>query len=147
GMVAGEKTIRSRTLAALRSASREGQLPIVCDASSCTEGLRKLVDSETSAQTGAGLRMIDAVEFAEEHFLPRLSMGYGIPSFALHPTCMTTGMDLNPALLIVADAVAEDVEGPESWGCCGFAGDRGMLHPELPASATAAQDEEVRALS
>lgn len=147
GMVAGEKTIRSRTLAALRSASREGQLPIVCDASSCTEGLRKLVDSETSAQTGAGLRIIDAVEFAEEHFLPRLSLGDRIPSLTLHPTCSSTRMDLNPSLLIVADAVAEDVEVPESWGCCGFAGDRGMLHPELTASATAAQAEEVRALS
>lgn len=26
---------------------------------------------------------------------------------------------------------------PDEWGCCAFAGDRGMLHPELTASATA----------
>ena len=29
------------------------------------------------------------------------------------------------------------------WGCCGYAGDRGMLHPELTASATAAEAAEV----
>src|SRR5699024_2146499 len=112
-MVAGEKTIRSGTIRDLRPAGREGQLPIVCDAAACTEGLRKLVESETSAQTGAGLRIIEAVEFAEEHFLPRLSLGDRIPSLTLHPTCSSTRMDLNPSLLIVADAVAEDVEVPE----------------------------------
>ncbi|MGH7291985.1 MAG: hypothetical protein ACREJT_12285, partial [Myxococcota bacterium] len=31
------------------------------------------------------------------------------------------------------------------WGCCGFAGDRGMLHPELTASATTAEAAQVRA--
>jgi D-lactate dehydrogenase len=28
---------------------------------------------------------------------------------------------------------------PEDWRCRGFAGDRGMLHPELTASATRAE--------
>ena len=32
---------------------------------------------------------------------------------------------------------------PDDWGCCGFAGDRGMLHPELTASATAREASEV----
>jgi D-lactate dehydrogenase len=39
--------------------------------------------------------------------------------------------------------VAEKVEVPENWGCCAFAGDRGMLHPELTASATRKQGKEV----
>ncbi|GAA1151061.1 hypothetical protein GCM10009579_85390 [Streptomyces javensis] len=34
---------------------------------------------------------------------------------------------------------------PPSWGCCAFAGDRGLLHPELTGSATAARAKEVRA--
>ena len=33
---------------------------------------------------------------------------------------------------------------PLDWGCCAFAGDRGMLHPELTASATAAQAAQIR---
>jgi D-lactate dehydrogenase len=32
--------------------------------------------------------------------------------------------------------VASTVTIPDDWGCCAFAGDRGMLHPELTASAT-----------
>ena len=32
---------------------------------------------------------------------------------------------------------------PLNWGCCAFAGDRGMLHPELTASATMREAAEV----
>jgi len=39
--------------------------------------------------------------------------------------------------------VAEDVLDPDDWGCCAFAGDRDMLHPELTASATRAEAREV----
>jgi hypothetical protein len=34
--------------------------------------------------------------------------------------------------------IADEVLVPDDWTCCAFAGDRGMLHPELTASATAA---------
>ena len=36
---------------------------------------------------------------------------------------------------------------PDAWGCCAFAGDRGLLHPELTASATDRQAAEVRAVT
>ena len=42
-------------------------------------------------------------------------------------------------------AVAAEVTVPVDWGCCGFAGDRGLLHPELTASATAREAAEVAA--
>ena len=32
---------------------------------------------------------------------------------------------------------------PLAWACCGFAGDRGLLHPELTASATALEAAEI----
>ncbi|TSI12213.1 hypothetical protein [Brevibacterium aurantiacum] len=35
---------------------------------------------------------------------------------------------------------------PDSWGCCAFAGDRGMLHPELTASATKDEAAEVESI-
>ena len=55
-------------------------------------------------------------------------------------------MGLNPALTKVAQASYAEVTVPDAWGCCAFAGDRGMLHPELTASATAAEAAEVKAL-
>jgi D-lactate dehydrogenase len=48
-------------------------------------------------------------------------------------------------LRAVAAAVADDAVVPAAWGCCGFAGDRGMLHPELTAAATHAEAADVAA--
>ncbi|MBP8918995.1 MAG: oxidoreductase [Micropruina sp.] len=43
----------------------------------------------------------------------------------------------------LAAACADEVTVPFEAGCCGFAGDRGLLHPELTASATAREAAEV----
>jgi len=39
--------------------------------------------------------------------------------------------------------MADEVYIPPSATCCGFAGDRGITHPELTASATRPQAEEL----
>src|SRR5690606_27728496 len=116
----------------------DGDLPVVCDASSCTEGLRDAA--------GDGLRVVDAVEFVATEVLPKLTVTHRLPSAVVHPTCSSTRIGLDAALETVAGAVAESVHRPPSWGCCAFAGDRGMLHPELTASATADQAAEVAGL-
>jgi D-lactate dehydrogenase len=145
GLATGKETMRERTAAALREATRDGELPIVCDASSCTEGLLHAVGADGPGPGQQPLRIIDVVEFTAEHILPSLPPGAKLPSLALHPTCSSTRMGLNPALTTVAQAVADRVDVPEDWGCCAFAGDRGMLHPELTASATERQAREVNA--
>ena len=43
----------------------------------------------------------------------------------------------------MAGALAEEVYTPPSAFCCGFAGDRGFLHPELPEAATADEAAEL----
>ena len=143
GLVGGQSTIVDTTLAALRAATRDGELPIICDASSCTEGLRASIESDTS---GRPLTVVDAVEFVARHVLPQLPDYQRIQSLALHPTCSSTRLGLGGSLDAVARAVAERVEVPENWGCCAFAGDRGMLHPELTESATRAQAADVAAM-
>lgn len=143
GMVAGQATMQDKTIAALREATRDGDLAIVCDASSCTEGLRQAVEADIPLVGQQPLRIVDAVDFAAEHILPKLPDYAKIESLALHPTCSSTRMGINGSLDAVAAAVAEKVDVPENWGCCAFAGDRGMLHPELTASATGKQSVEV----
>ncbi|RAM35843.1 FAD-binding and (Fe-S)-binding domain-containing protein [Arthrobacter globiformis] len=143
GLVAGQETMQEKTLAALREATRDGELDIICDASSCTEGLRQAMEIDAPARGQRPLRIVDAVDFAAEHIVPRLGDHQKLDSLALHPTCSSTRMGINDALNAVADAVAEKVDVPVTWGCCAFAGDRGMLHPELTASATRKQGEEV----
>ena len=148
GMAAGLAEMHARTLTLLREATRDGELAIVCDASSCTEGLIHTIETETPGTGQKPLRVVDAVQFTAETLLPLLGESWEkIPSLALHPTCSSTRMGLNPALTAVADAVAETVTVPDHWGCCGYAGDRGMLHPELTASATAAQARDITGLA
>jgi D-lactate dehydrogenase len=63
----------------------------------------------------------------------------------LHPVCSVVKMGLATQLSAVAQACSERVYIPPSSGCCGFAGDRGWLVPELTASATKDAAAEVRA--
>ncbi|WP_028279200.1 FAD-binding and (Fe-S)-binding domain-containing protein [Arthrobacter sp. H5] len=147
GMAGGQESMRVRVLQGLRQATNDGELPVVCDASSCTEGLLATIEAEVPNPGQAPLRVMDAVEFAAARILPLLGEYTKLDSLTLHPTCSSTRLGVNPALTRVAAAVATTVQVPESWGCCAFAGDRGMLHPELTESATRAQAVEVGAFS
>ncbi|WP_035763820.1 FAD-binding and (Fe-S)-binding domain-containing protein, partial [Arthrobacter sp. H20] len=143
GMTTGEASMRAKTGAALRAATRNGELPIICDASSCTEGLIGALEQGAVAAGHRPLVVMDAVQFVAERVLPLLDGHPKLDSVALHPTCSSTRLGLNPALEAVAGAVAGKVMVPENWGCCAFAGDRGMLHPELTESATQRQAADV----
>jgi len=46
-------------------------------------------------------------------------------------------------LLAIARELSEEVVVPAATGCCGMAGDRGWLHPELPVSAVGDTAEEL----
>jgi len=139
GMQRGLTAMSERVGAALVEATRGGELPVVCDASSCTEGLTALL-----AAAGASIRVVDAVQFTAEQLLPRLPAARRLATLTLHPTCSSVRLGIDGSLQRVADAVAEEVRIPDDWGCCAFAGDRGLLHPALTASATAAEAAEVR---
>ena len=141
GLTEGYAVMRDRVTASLRVATHDGELPIVVDASSCTEGLDVLLESAGAAS----LRVIDAVAFVDEHVLPLLAVSARITRLALHPTCSSARLGIDGALRRVAAAVADEVLVPDDWTCCAFAGDRGMLHPELTASATTGEAAEVQA--
>jgi D-lactate dehydrogenase len=135
GLPEGLQELGDRVLPALVAATGNGRLPVLVDASSCAHGLADLVASVPE------LVVRDVVDFAATDLLPRLTVVERLPSLLLHPTCSSvqTGSD---ALRTVAAAIAEDVVVPQAWGCCAFAGDRGLLHPELTGSATAAEAAE-----
>jgi D-lactate dehydrogenase len=146
GHLDGYRLMSNRVLASLWDASRHGELPVVCDAASCTEGLDVMLTQAVAAHPEyAGLRIEDATTFVAREVLPRLSVDAKLPSIAVHPTCSTTALGATGALTAIAAAVADEVFVPDGWGCCAFAGDRGMLHPELTASATSQESVEVAA--
>jgi D-lactate dehydrogenase len=126
--------------------SGDGSLPIVIDAASCTESIGKQgegVLSEENAERIAQLEIVDSVAWAHDRLLPRLEIVERVGSATVHPTCATRHMGLAPRLRSLADALADEVYVAPSATCCAFAGDRGISHPELTASATRPQAEEL----
>jgi len=126
--------------------SGEGALPIVIDAASCTQGVAEPgegVLSEENAGRLAELEILDSVAWAHDRLLPWLEVADKVGSATVHPTCATRHMGLAPRLRSLAGALAEDVYVAPSATCCGFAGDRGISHPELTAAATRPQAEEL----
>jgi D-lactate dehydrogenase len=144
GMEVGYATMVTRTVSALWLASDSGRLPVVCDNSSCSEGLITAIKTAVESNARyASLRVVDSVDFAAEHILPRVIVDAKLSSVVVHPTCSSTRAGSNENLMSVARAFADEAVVPDSWGCCGFAGDRGMLHPELTKSATLAEADDI----
>ena len=122
-----------------------GRLPVVVDTSPCTYGLlhsREVLGLDNQERFD-GLRIIDSIALAHD-LLPTLRVHRKAASVALHPVCSVIKMGLAGELAEVAKACSERVFVPRDAGCCGFAGDRGFLVPELTASATAREAAEVR---
>jgi D-lactate dehydrogenase len=142
--VAAERAAAA-TGAALWAASREGRDPVLTDASPCAAVLAERA-AEQQRQSGQSLRVLDFPVFWAREVLPSLQPPRRRPGTAvLHPTCSSTRAGGVPSLLAVAEAHAERVWVPPGAECCGFAGDRGFLVPELTASATRQEAAEVRA--
>jgi D-lactate dehydrogenase len=134
-----------RTIESLWRWSGEGELPVVCDASSCTLGLGAEADpalSDELRERHARLEILDSVEWVER-LLPDLPERSRLGRVAVHPTCATRRLGLARRLEAVASTLADEAVVPLAATCCGFAGDRGMLHPELTAAATAAEAREL----
>jgi len=122
-----------------------GALPVVLDTSPCTYGLktcRPYLTAENQARFDR-LTILDAISFAHDLLLPGLRIRRGPGTVALHPVCSVTKMDLTAKLQAIAEACAERVVIPRDAGCCGFAGDRGFLFPELTAAATRREAAEL----
>jgi D-lactate dehydrogenase len=67
--------------------------------------------------------------------MPGLTIKRRLQRVALHPNCSSVHLGVSDKLGAIAGALAEEVIVPASTGCCGMAGDRGWIHPELPRSA------------
>jgi len=132
----GHRAMAGTVLPELRRASDGGRLPVICDSASCTEGFAAMTRD-------SALRVLDAVEFAESVLLPRLTVTSKLESVALHPTCSSEHLGVTTAMRRIAEAISGEAVVPGNWGCCAFAGDRGLLHPELTASATQAEAAEL----
>ena len=146
GYSAAARRAARSTAEALWRATSGGRLAVVTDASPCAGALAEAV-AEILRETRREIRMLDFPAFWAREVLPSLAETPRLAETAiLHPTCTLVKAGGLDDLLKVARAHAERVELPAFAECCGFAGDKGFLVPELTASATATEAAEVRRL-
>jgi D-lactate dehydrogenase len=118
--------------------SNGGRLPIVVDAASCTFGLMEDVGRHLDEQRRSrhqSLKIVDSTTWCRD-LPPHLKIARKLRRVVLHPTCSMNHLGISGQLNEIASQLATDVEVPIGDTCCGTAGDRGLLHPELVVSAT-----------
>ncbi|MFM2145440.1 MAG: hypothetical protein RL732_276 [Bacteroidota bacterium] len=131
----------NKAISSLWKASQEGKFTIVIDVSSCAYTLHQLrpaLGPENKVKFDR-MRIVDSIDFLHEYVLPAAVVGNRKNKVALHPVCSLKKMGTESRFVAVARHFADTVTVPETAGCCGMAGDRGFLVPELTASATRAE--------
>jgi D-lactate dehydrogenase len=123
GMLEEAEDMANGLEAALMKASDNGRLPVVMDASSCTSRMQK--------HLAGRLNVLDFHEFAHDALLPRLMITRQPAPVALHVNCSVRKSGAEAKLRALLAACAEQVIEPAGVTCCGFAGDRGFVVPEL----------------
>ena len=122
--MAEEAEAMSDTLeAALLKASNNGQYPVIMDASTCTARMVK--------HLAGRLKLYDFHEFAHDALLPRLVITKQPGPVALHVNCSVRKTGADAKLKNLLAACTEQIIEPAGITCCGFAGDRGFVVPEL----------------
>jgi D-lactate dehydrogenase len=139
------KSTLHKTLLKLWDWSENGKYPIVIDMTSCTHTLRTCSDdlSSEDIELWKRLTILDSIEFMHDYVLPKLNIHVLNEDVILHPNCSARRLGLDSKLLSIAQKCARSATIPMHLGCCAFAGDRGLLFPELTASATKEEAAEV----
>jgi D-lactate dehydrogenase len=112
---------------ALMKASENGAIPVYCDMSPCLLHMRETLDKR--------LTLHDPVSFIVNFFPGRLTFTPVNRTITVHSTCSNTKSGQKKSLENLARMCATEVVIPEEVTCCGWAGDRGFIHPALNASA------------
>ena len=111
---------------ALWGASEQGKYDVVCDQSPCLYRMKQKIKK---------MHLYDSTEFVWKKMRDRLEFEQTDKPIALHLTCSTRKMGIESTIEGLARLCSSKVLIPEGVGCCGFAGDKGMTHPELNAYA------------
>lgn len=149
GFVEAQALAATRLIDKLWGWTDGGRLPAVVDASSCVLALRTLDRSvslgPTHRERWHALRITDAVELVHDELLPALTPRRLPTTVGVHATCAARKLGLERKLLAVASACAATAHAPLALACCGAAGDRALVVPELGQAALRDEASELRA--
>ncbi|MBO4624133.1 MAG: FAD-binding oxidoreductase [Bacteroidales bacterium] len=112
--------------AALWEASAQGKYPVLCDQSPCLHRMRAHIKT---------MPLYEPAEFIAKFLADKLDFHPCDTPVAVHVTCSMRLMGLKDVIIGLAKKCSTQVYVPEDIGCCAYAGDKGMTHPELNAYA------------
>ncbi len=146
----GQRIMARKVINTFYSMSAEGQVPVVCDTTSCTHTLLSLASKENllsdeDKKKYGRLTILDITDWLDQYIMPRLTVRKKKKNVLLHPTCASRLSGLDKTMVELAKQCAEHVDVPDESYCCGAAGDRGFIFPEVARSATAPEREEIGA--
>ena len=130
GMAEEAGQMADAVTAALMQAADDGRggfYPIIMDASTCSVRMQK--------HLAGRLPLLDFHEFAHDALLPRLAITRKPGPIALHINCSVRRAASDAKLRRLIEACVVEIVEPAGVTCCGFAGDRGFVVPELNAHA------------
>lgn len=122
---------------ALWQASEQGRYPVLCDQSPCLHRMKHKIKK---------MRLYEPAEFILGFLADRLDFHQTDTPVAIHLTCSMRLMHKTDKMLELARMCSTDVVVPEGVGCCGFAGDKGMTHPELNKYALRKLKDQVKGI-
>ncbi|TKB96385.1 FAD-binding and (Fe-S)-binding domain-containing protein [Pedobacter cryophilus] len=134
------------TISKLWEITNKGAYSVVIDISSCTQTLNNCRPALTAGNKEKFdlMQIIDSVAYLHDYVMPKVIVSKKKSRIVLHPVCSLQKMDgLERKFNALATHFADDVTQPLFAGCCGMAGDRGFLFPELTKSATLLEKKEV----
>ena len=134
-----------KTVAIFWEWSEGGTYPIVIDTTSCAHSLRTAEEylSQKDLDLYQQMTILDSLELIHDTLLPKLDIHPVDEDVVLHPNCSARKLGLDGKMFSIAQQCARSATVPLNLGCCAFAGDRGLLYPELTASATEKESAEV----
>jgi D-lactate dehydrogenase len=145
GYTGAYKSTLHKTITKFWEWSEHGRYPILIDTTSCAHTLLTCQEALSSDDLALYQQMtiLDSIEFIHDTLLPRMELHPVEEDVVLHPNCSARKLGLDGKLLSIARKCARSATVPLNLGCCAFAGDRGLLYPELTASATEKETAEV----
>lgn len=122
---------------ALWQASEQGRYPVLCDQSPCLHRMKHKIKK---------MRLYEPAEFILGFLADRLDFHQTDTPVAIHLTCSMRLMHKTGKMLELASMCSTNVLVPEGVGCCGFASDKGMTHPELNKYALRKLKDQVKGI-
>ena len=118
---------------------------VIVDSTSCFQTIINFRDklSIDNKSKYDNLNFMDSTQFIEKYILPKINISGKLSRIVLHPTCSAVKLNIAESMMNIAIQLSDEVLIPDNSGCCGMAGDRGLMYPGLTASATKHQAGEI----